>query len=98
MNVAAGASVYESPHLYLTVSDDDENEVLELVRSDETGMYVRDDGSWVSIDPEADDPRVWDRIIIDVKETAVPVYDAAEAEGPITADKFSAHELPEDEQ
>jgi hypothetical protein len=97
--VAAGASTYASPHLYLTVSDQDENEVLELVRVDETGMYVRDAESWVPINPDDDNPRVWDRIIIDLTESAVPVFDSAEtSDAPITADLFSGHLLPEDEQ
>lgn len=89
-------STYDGAHLYLTLDEDDQNLVLELVRSDEVGMYIRDNGTWVRIDPNADNPRVWDRVIVDVTDRAVDVYDIAESSNsPITATQFRKYELPE---
>lgn len=90
------AATYDGAHLYLTLDDDDPNAVLEFVRSDETGMYIRDNSQWVRIDPEADNDRVWDRVIIDVSERAVDVFDLAESSGaPITAAQFRKYEVRE---
>jgi ABC-type uncharacterized transport system auxiliary subunit len=93
----AQESIPLDAHIYLTVADSDENEVLELVRVDETGMYTRNNGAWAKIDPEADNERVWDRIIIDVKPGAVQVYDAAPS-GSVTADMFTEYLVPEEQQ
>ena len=88
--------VDSAAHIYLTVRDEDENSVLELVRSDESGMYVREDGDWTQINPEDDNERVWDRIIIDVTPEAVPVFDAADEQGEVTADMFNDYLEPDE--
>ena len=90
---------YSGPHIYITLDEQDQNQVLELVRSDDDGMFIRDNESWVPINIEDDNPRVWDRVIVDLTENAVQAYDEAESEGkPITADMFTGYELPEDNE
>lgn len=93
---AASDALPTDSHIYLTVADEDENQVLELVRNDETGMYIRDNNEWVQIDADADNERVWDRIIIDVTPEAAAVYDAAAAAGEVTADQFNDVLAPEE--
>lgn len=58
---------------------DDSGNLLELGRSDPTGVYVRSNGSWFRVPPEADalDGKVWQ----DVTPEAVSVYDEAEKSG-----------------
>lgn len=73
----AAPSTDSEAHLYFTLDDQDENQILELVKVDETGMYVRDNHQWVEIDPDADNERVWDRVILDVTPDAVPAFDQA---------------------
>lgn len=90
--------VPEAPqHFYLTLSDDDENSVLELVRVDGESMYIRKDGDWLAIDPDADNQRVWDRQIIDVSEDAAEVFDDAHDMGAVTRDQFTEHEILDEE-
>lgn len=82
-------------HIYLTLDDEDENQVLELVLVDGPDYYIRQGGEWVQTDAEADNPRIWDRQIIDVEPAASAAYDAAEAAGePITLDLFEDFEIP----
>lgn len=95
--MADSAVLNDAPHIYLTVADEDENQVLELVKSDETGMYIRDNGTWMPINPDDDNPRVWDRILIDVTEDAAELYDSVAAKGEVTADQFNGVLAPEEE-
>lgn len=95
--MADSAVLNDAPHIYLTVADEDENQVLELVKSDETGMYIRDNGEWMPINPDDDNPRVWDRILIDVTEDAAELYDSIAAKGEVTADQFNGVLAPEEE-
>lgn len=89
-----------APHVYLTLDDGDENAVLELVKVAGPAMYIRDNGMWQPINIEDDNPRVWDRQIIDVEEeTAMQIYDSAEQEqGEITRDMFGDAEIPDEEE
>ena len=72
--------------------DEDDSTVLELVKSDENGTYLRQDESWVNIDPEAseeDYPTVYGTIWYDVSVDAIPVYDEATGEDTINKDIFT---------
>lgn len=90
-------NTYLGEHIYLTVADEDENQVLELVRVDGPNMYVRANRAWVDINPEEDNPNVWDRQIIDVSSGAADIFDQAEESGqPITADLFTDVLVPEE--
>lgn len=87
-----------TPHVYLTLDDNDENQVLELVKVDGPAMFIRDNGVWQRINPEDDNERVWDRQIIDVEEIeATQIFDAAQANGNITRELFEDAELEDDE-
>lgn len=101
MSTAASEALPEqsatAAHVYLTLDEDNEDLVLELVKSDETGMYIRDNGTWWAIDPDADNPRVWDRVIIDVREDAAELFDKLEAEGTILAARFADYEINDEE-
>lgn len=94
---AALENVPDDAHIFLTVTDEDENEVLELVRSDETGMYIRDSAEWVPFNTDDDNPRVWDRILIDVTVDAAQIFDQAQKDGRVTADLFDGVLAPEEE-
>lgn len=72
--------------LYLTVSDDDENQVLELVRTDESGKYIRDGGKWWRLADNSENDRVWDRVIVEVDEPILAVYDDLQKQGPVTVE------------
>lgn len=85
----------QNVHLYLTLDDTDPNNVLELVRVDSTGMYIRDNRQWVQINPDVDNPRVWDRQIVDVNLSGVDAFDNAEQLGVITRDNFTDTEIPD---
>ncbi len=92
----ASDEISPTAHIYITVADEDENQVLELVRNDEAGLFIRDNGEWVRINAEEDNQRVWDRILIDVLPEAAEVYDKAAAAGPVTADQFNDVLAPEE--
>lgn len=85
-------------HLYLTVSDEDENQILELVRSDSQGVFMRDHGQWMIVPDEDNNQRMWDRIIIDVSPSIIPAYDEAENGDNSTVDMFKEHIIEEDTQ
>lgn len=90
-------TIPEGAHLYLTLDENDNSIILELVRSDETGMYIRDNHEWAPIDPEADNDRVWDRVIVDVTPEAAEVFDRVQAAGEIRADAFKDVVAPGEE-
>lgn len=72
--------------------DEDDSTVLELVKSDGNGTYLRQDESWVNIDPEAsedDYPTVYGTIWYDVSVDAIPVFDDATGEDTITKEIFT---------
>lgn len=71
--------------------DEDDSTVLELVKSDETGVYVRENEAWVQLDPEADEdanPTVYGAIWYDVNVDAIPVFDDG-AESSLTKEDFA---------
>jgi len=86
-DVQAGPIGYEgtpgpqSEHLFLSIADD--GEVLELVLSNPSGLYLRDSGGWWKVDdspdnePAADD-RLDNREWIDVSAAAVDAFDRAQ--------------------
>lgn len=56
-----------------------DGEVLELIRSDIDGMAYREDGAWIPVSLEAtkeDYPTIYGQEWHDVKDKAVPYYDA----------------------
>ena len=57
-------------HYYLTLDDADENRVLELVWVDGPRYFIRDNEMWMPVNPDADNDRIWDRVIVDVTEDA----------------------------
>lgn len=71
----------DQDHMFMTLDDNDK--VLELARSDETGIYVRSNGGWFRIDANAteeDQPTIWNREWVDVDPNAVAVFDASESD------------------
>lgn len=50
-------------------------EVLELVKTTEDNLYIRDEGEWYPIDPDQDEPRVFDQTLADVSEDFVEYWD-----------------------
>lgn len=63
------------------VTLDDSEKVLELVRTDASGMYVRSSGGWFKVDPDNDLPTIWDREIKDVTPAAVNIFDTGVENG-----------------
>lgn len=83
-------------HLFLTVDDDNEDLVLELVRSNVEGMFIRDRGQWMKINPDEDNERIWDRVIIDVRQTAIDAFDDIEStSGEVTVNQLRDHVISE---
>jgi len=78
---AVNASTYDGAHLYVTLDEADQDKILELVRADGSGTYVRKNGLWEWVDPGVDNARVWDRVIIDMNANAIEAYDKLEVAG-----------------
>lgn len=78
--VAAGAEeeVEEEPELpsplYFTV--DDKGNVLELVKMEDTGLFIRMDNQWIDISDEDEFPTVYEQIMKFANEDSVPAWDA----------------------
>lgn len=87
-----------SDHYYLTLDDADENHVLELVWVSGEHYHIRDNGTWFPVDPDAENDRIWDRVIVDVSADAAQEFDLAERENPldITREQFEDYELEEE--
>lgn len=85
--------------MYLTLDDNDENIVLELVRVVGDGYFVRQDGGWQPTDSGPDNTRIWDHQIVDVGAQAAEEFDRAEAEDPdvIERARFADYEIPDEE-
>lgn len=82
-------------HLYVTL-DDNESRILELVLSNDRGMFIRSNGQWVQIDPEADNNRVWDRIVRDVKPAGIKGFDDVEkSDGIVALTRMQPYLVPE---
>lgn len=86
-------------HYYLTLDDTDENRVLELVWVDGPRYFLRDQGMWTPTDPDVENPRIWDRVIVDVTPEAAEEFDQAEREDPdnITREQFEDYEILEED-
>lgn len=89
-----------SDHYYLTLDDADENRVLELVWVSGPRYHIRDNGVWLPVDPDADNDRIWDKVIVDVTADAANEFDLAEQEDAmnIERDQFEDYEIPEEDQ
>lgn len=74
----------------ISLADDDVT-VLDLVKVDENGVYVRESDAWVALDPDAEeeDERVYGHIWYDVSEDAVSVFDSNFTEKAPTKEDFS---------
>lgn len=76
---AAGASEEDgedpilSP-LYFTVDDNDN--VLELVKADDEGLFIRIEGKWVDISDEEEFPTVYEQDVIFANDESVGKWDA----------------------
>lgn len=60
-----------------TVRED--GEILEIIRTDITGTYVRENGSWTPLDPDADEddnPTVYGPEWVFVSEDVIPYFDS----------------------
>jgi hypothetical protein len=88
-----------SDHYYLTISDQDESTVLELVWVAGENYFIRDNGTWLPINPDDDNPRIWDVEIVDVTSEAAREFDAAELENAldIKREMFEDYEILEEE-
>lgn len=85
-------------HLYFTVRDEDPNEILELVKVDRDGMYIRDNHEWQEIDPDADNERVWDRVIHDVTPDVVDSFDQlVDQDGVANVDELQQYVIDEEQ-
>lgn len=66
---------YELPSpLYFTV--DESGMVLELVKSDDEGLFIRIDQKWVDISDEEEFPTVYEQDIHFANEDSVPAWDS----------------------
>lgn len=60
--------------LYFTV--DDSGEVLELVKADDEGLFIRMEGKWVDISDEDEFPTVYEQNIHFANDKSVGIWDA----------------------
>lgn len=88
----------DSEHYYLTLDDEDETEVLELVRVDGENYYIRKNEDWQQFDPDVDNQRVWDRQILDVTPEAAEVYDTQALAGDVSVEAFTDVLLPDEDE
>lgn len=86
-------------HVYLTLDDDDENIVLELVRVVGEAYFVRKNGAWEPTDSSPENDRIWDHQIVDMSPDAAAEYDRAESENAdlIERERFEDYEIPDEE-
>lgn len=68
------AEEVEFPPLYFTVDED--GNVLELVRADEEGLFIRIDKRWVDISDEDEFPTVYEQEMHFANDDAVAKWDA----------------------
>lgn len=59
----------------LAFTVDDDGNVLELIRSDAEGVFVRENGDWSPVDTAADQPTVDDLEWLDATPGAVEFWD-----------------------
>lgn len=50
-------------------------EVLELIKTTDTDVLIRDGGAWYVVHPDTDEPRVFDQTLADVSEDFVEYWD-----------------------
>jgi len=76
-----------------TVSDD--GEVLELIKSNADGVFVRDNGDWTPVNPDEDQPTIDDQEWIDVNpDEAVAFWDKQQSsESAVTRDDILKYAL-----
>lgn len=60
--------------LYFTVDDNDN--VLELVKADDEGLFIRLEGQWVDISDEDEFPTVYEQTIVFANDKSVGIWDA----------------------
>jgi hypothetical protein len=68
-----GEMEFPSP-LYFTVDDNDN--VLELVKADDEGLFIRIEGKWVDISDEEEFPTVYEQTIKFANDESVGKWDA----------------------
>lgn len=70
----------------VSVTISDIGEILELIKVvDDLGLFVREQGGWWSVDPEQEEPRIFDQTLADVDESFVEYWDRLKTENaPIT--------------
>lgn len=61
---------------YAVSHEENSDDILELIYTDEDGTtFYRENGQWIEIDPEGENPTVFDIPLIFVTEDFVPFYD-----------------------
>lgn len=70
----------------LSVTISDIGEILELIKDvDDLGLFFREQGDWWAVDPDVEDPRIFDQTLADVDESFVEYWDRLKAQNaPIT--------------
>jgi hypothetical protein len=74
---------------------DEDGTVLELIQSDETGVYVRDNADWVEVNTEEEQPTIDDLEWVEVTEDAIPFWDSASGTETVTRDQITQFEVTE---
>lgn len=80
----------------ITVDEEDTN-VLELVKSDSNGVYIRENEAWIALDSEADEeayPTVYGMTWYDVTPDAIPIFDDSEKEDETKKSQFDTVIVP----
>jgi hypothetical protein len=86
--------VAEVPETVAFTIDDDGN-VLELIRSATDGVFVREDGDWVPVDADEEQPTIDDMEWADTTRRGIAFWDSLdEDERDITRDKIEKYLAP----
>jgi hypothetical protein len=90
--VHEGIGMAAAPEYSMTVRED--GEVLEAIRTDPLGQYLRVNGLWELIDPEADEedyPTVYGQEWHEVTEDAIAIFDKRSGADDFTRDEVETY-------
>lgn len=76
------------------ITVDEAGNVLEFVKMNTTGTYLRDGDDWEKLDPDADEdeyPTFYGQEYIDVSEDALRLFDAEVSKDKVSKDLFSTY-------
>lgn len=82
------AEFVDQPDVTFSFTIDDDGNILELIKSDDEGVWVRENGDWILTDSNDPNDTIWDKEWLDVSEDAIKFWDESQNdEEPISRDR-----------